>query len=357
MESDPRSFAPPFCPYRGCAFHAAPGQRFCIRWGSYQPDCRRYPVPRFRCKGCRRTFSYQTFRHDRGDRRPATNARLLEHLCSGAGYRQAGRVLGLSPTAVQQKARKLGRTCHHLHRNLSHRLGAGRTFVLDEEETYEQSSIRTLTVPILIEASSWFLVAATAGPIRRRAAAGTARRRWQDLDEQRHGRRRDRSRRCVQRVLRELDRRLAGGSLLLRSDEKASYATLAQRIFGARLRHETTSGRLPRTTYNPLFAINSTIAMSRDLCGRLRRRSWLVSKKARWLRRHLHLFVVWRNYVRRRFNRDLEHETAAVHLGLLPRQLTCAEVLAWRQDWGRRSLHPLNASGSRDGPRYEPRAA
>jgi hypothetical protein len=347
------SFQPPFCPRRDCAFHLAPTASFCIRWGSYQPDCRDDPVPRFRCRGCRSTFSRQSFRHDCGDRQPAKNSRLLELLTSGIGYRQSGRVLRLSTTAVQHKARKIARTCWYLHANLRDRLGHGRTFVLDEEETYEQASIRTLTVPIVIEHDSWFVVATAVGAIRRRAVAGSQRRRWQENDERKHGRRRDRSRRCVARVLRDLDQQVAGQSLVLRSDEKSSYATLAQQVFGDRVRHETTPSRLPRTTHNPLFAINTTIAMSRDLCGRLRRHSWLVSKKARWLRRHLAMFVAWRNYVRRRFNYDQEDRTPAVILGLVPRNLACEEVLGWRQDWGRHSIHPLNSTGSASGCRYQ----
>jgi len=55
----------------------------------------------------------------------------------------------------------------------------------------------------------------------------------------------------------------------------------------------------------------------------------------------------YRNYVRRRFNRDAVHETPARHLELVPRQLRGGEVLAWRQDWGKRSIHPLSYQADR----------
>lgn len=345
-------FDPPFCPDPGCRFHLRPAARFCIRWGSYHPLCRSAPVPRFRCLACRRTFSRQTFRHDYYDRHPHDNGALFDLLASGVGYRQAARLLDRSVRGTQHKARKIARTCQRLHDNLCHRLPGGRTFLLDEEETYEQASIRTLTLPVLIEHRSWFVVATAVGPIRRRARRGTARWRWQERDELRFGRRPDHSRQCVEAVLRVLDQRLDGQRLVLRSDAKASYARLAQLVFGQRVQHERTLGRLPRTVWNPLFPINTTLAMSRDLCSRLRRRSWLVSKQGRYLQLHMAIFTAYRNYVRRRFHRDPPGHTPAVELRLLPRQLGVDEVLAWRQAWGRHSIHPLNTLGRRNGYAY-----
>ena len=340
-------FEPPFCPNIDCERHTEPRPRFFLRHGYYQARCRVEPVLRFRCRDCRRTFSSQTFRQDYRDRRPEVNERLFENLVSGIGYRQSARLLKLGVGAVQWKARKLARYAGQLHANLCRKLPAGSTFVLDEEETYEHASIRTLTMPVLIEKDSWFVVATAVGPSRRLAAVGTARRRWQDHEEQKNGQRPDRSRECVVSVLRELDRRLDGAPLVLRSDQKSSYATVAQEVFGERVRHERTSGRDPRTVRNPLFPINTTLAMTRDNCGRLRRQSWLVTKKGACLQSQMHQFVVYRNYVRKRFNRDKEPKSPAVHLNLLPRSLSIPEAIRWRQDWGDRSIHPLSLDGRR----------
>ena len=132
--------------------------------------------------------------------------------------------------------------------------------------------------------------------------------------------------------------------VVLQSDEKTSYGGLAEEAFGKeRLVHLRTNSKLARTTWNPLFPINHTEAMARDLSGRLRRRSWLVSKRRRWLDVALHVHIAYRNLVRRRFNHDTE--SPAQMLGFVPRRLTPGEVLSWRQDARRRSIHPL-ARGS-----------
>ncbi|HEX5050924.1 MAG TPA: hypothetical protein VFZ65_04055 [Planctomycetota bacterium] len=340
------TFDPPRCANPGCAQHEQPKPGFCIRHGYYRPHCRTEPIQRFRCRTCGKTFSRQTFRHDWRDRRYDRNDRLFELLASGVGLRQSARLLGLGLRSVQKKMRKLATTCALLHENLSPRLPERRTYVMDEEETYEGASIRPLTMPVLIDKQTWFVVATSVGSIRRLAPAGTARRARQEHDERQHGRRKDESSECVREVLEALRRRI-DGELELRTDEKASYATIARQVFDERVLHTTTAGTALRTTHNPLFPINTTLAMTRDNCGRLRRRSWLVSKKAGWLRRQMAIFTVYRNYVRRRFNRDERRETPAVHLGLLPRQLLPSEVVRWRQDWGPRSPHPTSFRGER----------
>lgn len=338
-------FVPPRCPNPECSNHQAPEPGFYERHGYYHAACRDRAQVRYRCCKCRRTFSRQTFRHDYRDRRPETNEGLFAYLTSGVGLRQAGRYLGLSIGSVLRKKSKIARTSELLHGRLCQTLPAGRTFLIDEEESYEGASIRPVTMPVVIELETWFVVGSAVGSIRRLAPEGTRRREKQDADEAKHGTRADQSAERVRDVLTQLRKLVGDAPLTLRSDQKSSYATIAREVFGDRLVHETTSGKAPRTTSNPLFAINTTMAMTRDNCGRLRRRTWLVSKKAAMLAEHLHIFTVYRNYVRRRFNRDKPDWPSARFLGLLERSLEVSEVLGWRQDWGERSVSPTCGEG------------
>lgn len=340
-------FQPPRCPYPICPRHLAPGSGFYVRRGSYRVRCRVERVPRFRCKTCRRTFSRQTFRHDYRDKRPQTNAPLFCLLTSSVSLRQAARIVGLDIRSVVQKLAKAGGTCRGLLDNLGQRLPPGRTLILDEEESYEGSCIRTLTVPILIDRESTFVLAYDAAPTRRLAKAGSQRRARQDHEE-RNGRRADRSRACVDDVVARVARKLPQGApVLVHTDEKPSYGPTLRRHFGSRLVHVRTSSKVARDGANPLAPINRTIAMGRDNCARLRRDTWAGTKKRDFLVSQLHLFAAYVNLQRRRFNRDPEHRTPACILGMLPRSLTAEEILGWRQDWGLRSPHPLDASGRR----------
>ncbi len=277
------------------------------------------------------------------DHRPDLNAQLFLSLASGLGIRQASRNLGLSLRCTELKFRKIARHLRRLNLTLRNELGPGSGFQLDELETYEgQRNARPLSVPVLIETRSRYVVWAESATIRPRGKMTPARVRSIARSEERHGIRKDRSRRAVARSLKraadmasELDR------VELETDEKSSYRNLAREAFGpTRLRHRQTNSRLPRTTWNPLFAINHTEAMARDLLGRLRRDSWLVSKKRRYLDLALNVFCAYRNLVRRRFNDD--ERSPAQMLGFVPRRFTPHEVLTWRQDWEDRSIHPLS---------------
>ena len=340
-------YRPPRCPNRRCPNHLFPAPLFYWRNGFYQPKCRSQPQRRFRCRACRLSFSRQTFRMDYRDHKPHLNALLFESIASGLGLRQNARNLGLSLRSTELKFRKIGRHLWRLNANLRGPLPKGATFQLDEFETYEgRRNTRPLSVPVLIETETRFVVWAEPATIRPRGKRTAARERAIRADEKRHGKRVDRSRRALRRTLRRAAAMAAGlERVVLHTDEKSSYPKLAAEAFGAeRLEHRTTNSRLARGTWNPLFAINHTEAMLRDLLGRLRRESWLVSKKRRYLNLALHYFAAYRNYVRRRFNRD--QESPAQLLGFTERRAEPTELLSWRQDWGALSPHPL-ASGTR----------
>jgi hypothetical protein len=244
---------------------------------------------------------------------------------------------------VELKFRKIARTLGMLHANLLAALPPSSRFQLDEMITFEQNRrTRPLTLPLLIEGGTFFVVAGESAPIRpsgkktKRTMAAIAE------DERRCGQRPHLERECLQRVLGTLVPLVRGhATIQLSTDLKPLYRTLAGEIFGERLRHEQTSGRLPRNVSNPLFPINLTNAMARYLNGRLRRRSWLCSKQHRYLNAQLHYFIAYRNYVRARTNHD--PLTPATALGLLDGTLRFEQCLAWRQDWGARSLHPAHA--------------
>lgn len=351
-------FHPPFCPYRACARHTSPSPGFCIRHGTFLPRCRAHTVQRYRCLTCRRTFSRQTFRVDYHDHRPDLNPRLFLELASGLGLRQTARNLGLSLTSTILKFRKLARHLRRLNLNLRRPLeGSSARFHLDEFETYEgERNTRPLTVPMLIESESRYILWSESATIRPRGKMTAKRRLALERAEKRHGPRRDLSRRALARTLRRgADLATGLGAIVLETDEKSSYPRLAREALGARrLRHRRTSSKLVRDTFNPLFPINHEEAMARDLMGRLRRESWLVSKKRRFLDLALQVHMAYRNLVRRRFNED--EESPAQKLGFVPRRLTAEELLSWSQTWGRRSVHPLSRWGASVGRWLIPKA-
>jgi transposase-like protein len=335
-------FKPPFCPRADCSQHREANPNFYLRHGSYSPQCRAHPVPRFRCRSCGRTFSRQTFRADYYDRRPDLNAPILDLVTMGVGIRMCSRRLGLSLRCTELKLRKIGRHLRHLNLNLQRSIHRDVALQFDEFESFEgRRNTRPLTIPVLLESRTRFCIWAEAATIRPKGRMTEKRLQAITNEEKRYGPRKDRSRQSVMRTLR-MGRRVISkdAHVTLYTDKKSSYPTLANSAFGVKnLTHHTTSGKLPRTAANPLFPINHEEARLRDMNGRMRRRSWLASKKRRYLNLALHVHMAYRNLIRTRFNFD--RESPAQLLGFLPRPLTLREALSWRQCWRKRSLHPL----------------
>jgi len=340
-------FKPFCCPYRACSQHRAPTNNFYVRFGSYRAKCRPRPVPRFKCRHCLRTFSRQTFRTDYRDQKPHLNAPLFSMIASGIGIRQCSRVLKLSAQCTEHKLRKIGRHLRRANLNLQGQLPLDAELHFDELESYEgERNTRPLSIPVLIESRTRFIIWAESATIRPRGKMSPNRLQKIQNADLKYGKRKDLSRRSIRRALARGARLTqASESVTLSTDEKSSYPGLAKEAFGkGRLIHRKTNSRLIRTVWNPLFAINHEEAIMRDLMGRLRRESWLVSKKRRYLDLALHVHIAFRNLVRTRFNYD--EESPAQALGFLPQKLTPTQLLGWRQDWGPRSLHPLSMTGS-----------
>lgn len=332
-------FRPPRCPNPECDAFEEPWKDFYVLKGSYQPKCRAVPVPRFKCKGCNRGFSRQTFRQDYYDKMPHLNPQLLALLASGVGLRQAARLLSVRLRTIELKFRKLARQLRFLHSNLLGDLPETVRLQLDEMETFEGNRrTKPLTLPLLIEEESMYVLGGASAPIPPSGKMSPRRLEQIRATEEKEGKRPNESSACIRRILeRAAEAMEATTRIVLSCDEKTTYPKLARAAFGEeRLRMRQFSSRIVRDTANPLFKINLTNAMARDLNGRLRRRSWLASKKRKFLDLQLAIFIAWRNYHRYRFNRD--RRTPAQILGFCAGRLSREQLLSWRQDWGRFSV-------------------
>ncbi|MEM9802679.1 MAG: hypothetical protein AAGA20_20300, partial [Planctomycetota bacterium] len=344
-------------------------KRFYVHHGSYKARVHTAPIPRYRCRGCRRTFSRQTFRLSYRDRKPHLNARVAWALASGLWFRKTARDVGMTRNNLEKKARKHFRHLHRLNRNLLRRgpllprdpVDGPLTFQFDEFESYEtRRNTRPVTIATAIEKDSRFMIAAIVAPIRPHGRMTKQRLAAIAEDEARFGRRQHLSRlACLIALRRAATFRPEETDVALETDEKPSYAEIAKAAFhGKKLVHSTTPGRAPRGAGTRLFPINQAEAKGRMHLGRIQREMPYGTKWRRYLSRHLELHVAWRNWVRPRFYRD-DAKTPAEFAGYAERPMAKSELLGWRQDWGAMSPCPFGHGGRTVGeaPRGRRRAA
>jgi len=229
----------------------------------------------------------------------------------------------------------LGRHCRGFHESCLQkkrlRDGIRGTFQLDELETYETDRrLFPVTVPVLIERGSFFVVHAETTPIPSRGGL-----RPRDVErkkeaELRFGKRRSGSREAVEHSFRALRRALDPAAAPdIQTDRKTSYIGIVRRQIPRFSSHSRIHSSETRNNKNLLFPINLTLAMLRDGVSRLVRRSWGASKLRRRLDDHLWIWIAWRNYVRG-ITVTRTEVTPAMHMRVVGTKLSCSSLLRWR---------------------------
>ena len=327
-------FLPRHCPRPDCPSIISHHFRW-RRKGHFTRRCDGRTVPRFTCLECHRTFSSQTFRVDYRLRKPKLHLALFRDFVSKTTMRQSARMLGCTRRTVAHRLALLGRHCREFHSSILDRAkqkgGVSGIFQLDELETFEHSRLlRPVTVPVLIERSSYFVLHASVAPMACRGGLSPRLREKKEAMAQQFGKRHSGSVAAVREsfdCLASLHRPEA--CVTMQTDRKASYATNLKRIFGERIRHERYSSKAVRNYSNPLFPINHTFAMMRDGLSRLVRRSWAAAKLRERMSSHLWIWIAYRNYVRGITN-EAPNVTPAMALGVDSRKWKRKELLAWR---------------------------
>jgi hypothetical protein len=249
--------------------------------------------------------------------------------------RQSARLQGLSRKTVAHRLELMGRHCRDLHAHLFSRalrraklLGI---FQLDELETFETDRrLQPLTVPVLIERKSYFVLHTAVAPLPARGRLSPRDRERKAEREARFGKRKSGSTKVVRESFERLRESVPRcGLVRVQTDRKKSYGSILRRLFGARLVHQRTSSKARRSYSNRLFPINHTLAMMRDGISRLVRRSWAAAKKRCRLERHLWMWVVWRNYVRG-ITVEAPRTSPAMALGICAEKWRKRELFRWK---------------------------
>lgn len=298
-------FRPPFCPFPECETHSGARNFEWRSRGHYYRKCDGRWVRRFSCKVCTRRFSTQTYKTDYRWKKPRLHYRVFDLFVSKVTMRQMARIHGVRRPTIERRLRKLGLVCRDFHAQAlaraNQRGGLVGTFQLDELETYETDRrLSPVTMPVLIERSSYFVVHGETATMAARGNLSSSLKAKKEQRDRKYGKRRSGSRAAV---INTLDRLLfvhrKGVGISLESDRKSSYRKEFKRIAGPQFAsHVRISSKKIRDKSNRLFPINHTLAMMRDSISRLVRRTWAASKIRRRLDLHFWMWVCYRNYVR-----------------------------------------------------------
>jgi hypothetical protein len=269
-------------------------------------------------------------------KKPRLHLALFRDFVSKCTMRQSARTLECHRRTVAHRLELLGKHCRAFHRSMLERTRlrgeVSGIFQLDELETFEHSRrLQPLTVPVLIERTSFFIVHTACAPLPTRGGLSPAwRAKKERLEKELGEKRRSGSVAAVRESFECLAKvHQPDGVVTVQTDRKKSYPPALRRSFGERVRHSRCSSKAVRDRRNTLFPINHTLAMMRDGLSRLVRRSWAAAKLRERLDWHLWIWIAYRNYVRGITN-EAPRVTPAMALGIERERWSRTELLARR---------------------------
>jgi hypothetical protein len=327
LTSDP-AFCPPFCPNEACRFHRDPAGWKHVPYGTYERQLEPRVIRRFQCLACERTFSTQTFDTTYWLKKPHLQRPLLDSLVACSAFRQTGRSLGVAASSLQRQASRLGRHCLLFH--LAHAPAASPTepLALDGFVTFEYSQYWPFEINYLVGATSHFVYGFTESALRRSGRMTAAQKERRAELEKVHGRPSPHATRdAVESLVRLVTPEPV--ALDVRSDQHAAYRRAFRRLPHA-VTHTTVSSRRCRARNNPLFAVDLLDLLIRHGSSNHKRETIAFSKRRQGALERMAVLQVWRNYQKRRSERDRRSLTPAQALGLMPHAVTQDELLHHR---------------------------
>jgi hypothetical protein len=321
-------FLPPFCPNPKCVYHRelTSGWRW-KRAGFFRRLRAPQLIPRFTCLCCRRSFSSQTFSATYWLKRPDLPELVFMKAVGGMANRQVARDLGVAPSTIDRLLARLGRYCFLLHTRLVGQARPQGPVVLDSFESFEYSQYFPFHQHLLVEAETSFFWSFTDSPLRRKGRMTVSQKRRREELERQLGRP---DPKAIEKDVGHLLQTTLGSlaEVTLRSDDHPAYPRAFWGLRG-RLTHQVTSSKERRDARNPLFEINLLDLLIRHSQANHRRETIAWSKRRQASAYRLALLLVWRNYVKFRWEKRCR-QTPAMLKGLLQRPLRVRDLLGER---------------------------
>lgn len=285
----------PGCPNFHCDFHHK--KDHVVRDGSYfrKEDSRK--IARFKCKSCRKKFSFSTFKLEYKQKKRRINHKLFMLLASGISMRRAARFLNVHQTTVHRKVIYLAKKSRKEHGDFLAELRKDPvvSFQFDDLISSVHTKLKPVSISIAVDAKRRFILGAEVGSI---PAFGHL----AELSRRKYGKRKNEHEEKLAKLLADISPSVSAIAKI-ESDEHHSYAPLVFKFFPyaeyVQYKGEKSCvaglGELKKVHYDPLFKINHTCAMFRANVNRLFRRTWCTSKKTEMLKNHLDIFIHYHN--------------------------------------------------------------
>jgi transposase-like protein len=273
-------FIPPHCPNPECRNYSHPASTDWYQKRGHYPTYVSGPVPRFRCKSCRKGFSSRTFSIDYYAKKKVSYLFIYTQINSGAGIRNIARNLEVRDSLVTNRIHRMARSAILVSQMILDRLPFREDLVLDGIQNFCGSQYFPDNTTILVGKDSQFVYDSDYATIRRSGRM--------TLEQKKRRAELEMTSRASSKALEHSFARLAAlivtrrpeghPPLILYTDEKSDYSRVLWNhpafrdlMFSGRWRHHMTNSKDGRNTRNPLFAVNYIDReIRKDIAGQAR---------------------------------------------------------------------------------------
>jgi transposase-like protein len=264
------------------------------RYGVYYRTSDANWVQRFRCLGCKKTFSNATFQACFRQKKRSKNEPLRKLFASGVSQRRAAEILSLNRTTVVRKFLFLSLISEYEFRSHNFEKPKAEVIEFDDLETFEHTKCKPISVTLAVEFKTRRILGIEISSM---PAKGHLVKR-----AKRYGYRED-GRSLARKRLFEKIGALAQEGAEIKSDSNPHYAKDVAEYF-PKSQHKRYLGKrgslggqgeLKKVRFDPLFSLNHTCAMFRANVNRLFRKTWCSTKKQERLYAHLMIYANFHN--------------------------------------------------------------
>jgi transposase-like protein len=325
----PRGWHPPHCPNPKCRFHNPLAKEFPFKEdGTYLRKTDNKRIQRYLCLSCRRSFSTQTFSVTYWLKKPDLIKDVFMKTVGGMANRQIARDLKLNPGTIDHVISRIARHCFLFHSRMTQKASPPSEIVIDGFVTFENSQYFPFHHQNAVEKDTDFFIYFTDSEVRRSGTMTENQKKRRSELEKRFGRPDPQAVRKDMTHL--LDVTLSGQtSAVVHSDNHRSYPR-AIRETDCRITHIGTPGREHRDRRNRLWSINLLDLLIRHSSSNHKRETIAWSKRRQSSAERLVIFLVWRNYVKGRREKEPRGPTPAMARGMVNHRMGVEEIFSSR---------------------------
>jgi hypothetical protein len=259
-------------------------------------------IQRFRCKICRQRYSKSTFTLEFAQKKRRLNKTIRNNLASGMSMRSCAYNLNIARKTVERKFIYLAKLARLNQQELL-KLWAQNPIAevqFDDLISSIHTKLKPISVSVVVDPRSFKILGARAAEI---PAFGKI----AEISRRKYGRRKNHHPEILSKLLFELKNSISK-TAVFKTDEHKRYPEMIAKHYPQAV-HKTSKG-LPATivgmgelkskSYDPLFAINHTLACFRGGMNRFFRRTWCTSKTMQHTQDHIDIYIDYYNEKKRK---------------------------------------------------------